>query len=509
MKTPITYTFGPFRFCPNDLLLWTEGDEKTLTQKQSQILEILIRNAGHVVGKDEIMRRAWGEDLVVEEVNIARHIYALRGKLGGEQEEFIQTCPGRGYKFALSVDIEGEGMEESGEIEAAQIAEPVQKQPTNGGLDVFLGELSEGARAGVYLDIARRAAPHLTGPEQDKWLKGLTTQYSAFSEAIDWFGKNSAYDELELVTNLSLYWSQLGFWEEGRERLRHALARQGGGTSEVKAKAVAMYSHFLYQLDNYAEAKKGAIESVGMGREVGDEQAVAYALQTAARVAEYEGRYEEAKRLYREAIISGERSKDLYMLERIYNGLAGVARSEGDVVASEDFYHKSLQKAEEAGDKRGIAGTYCRLSVIAAVKKNIAQAHLFLEKSEDPSYGAAGKHSVALGQFNLGIVEDAADQLKASLAAFERALMLRREIGERRSVARAQEAIAKLHMRMDNYKEGARRFGEASALRSLANAPFSPAEEKRYRWWIDDAKKKHPGEFEEARKRALDEIIMI
>ena len=55
---------------------------------------------GEVVTKDALMKTVWGETFV-EESNLSHNIYLLRKtlkNLGGEN--FIETVPRRGYRFA-------------------------------------------------------------------------------------------------------------------------------------------------------------------------------------------------------------------------------------------------------------------------------------------------------------------------------------------------------------------------------------------------------------------------
>lgn len=67
-----------------------------LTVREFEILEILIRNRGKVVSRDEILLKIWG-DLEVETRVIDMHIKSLRKKL--DSENLIETIYGRGYKI--------------------------------------------------------------------------------------------------------------------------------------------------------------------------------------------------------------------------------------------------------------------------------------------------------------------------------------------------------------------------------------------------------------------------
>ena len=97
------YEFGPFRLDPGERLLLREGQHVPLTPKAFETLLILVENCGHVINKDELLKKVW-PDTFVEEVNLAKNVSYLRKILGGEQTtQYIETIPKRGYRFVASV----------------------------------------------------------------------------------------------------------------------------------------------------------------------------------------------------------------------------------------------------------------------------------------------------------------------------------------------------------------------------------------------------------------------
>jgi Tol biopolymer transport system component/DNA-binding winged helix-turn-helix (wHTH) protein len=97
------YEFGPFRLDAAERLLLRDGQRVPLTPKAFETLMVLIQNGGHVVEKDELIKKVW-PDTFVEEVNLAKNISCLRKILGGEQsDQYIETIPKRGYRFVASL----------------------------------------------------------------------------------------------------------------------------------------------------------------------------------------------------------------------------------------------------------------------------------------------------------------------------------------------------------------------------------------------------------------------
>lgn len=89
------YRFGSFYLDPVERVLLRDEREVPLTSKAFEMLLMLVERAGHVVEKEELMRRLWPNSYV-EEGNLTVHKSALVKALG---EGYIQTVPRRGYRF--------------------------------------------------------------------------------------------------------------------------------------------------------------------------------------------------------------------------------------------------------------------------------------------------------------------------------------------------------------------------------------------------------------------------
>lgn len=100
------YEFGPFRVDPGKEVLLRAGEPVPLTPKTFQVLLVLVRHHKEVVSKDDLMKAVW-PDTFVEEANLSRNIFMLRKALGDnlEDQRYIITVPGRGYRFAENVRL--------------------------------------------------------------------------------------------------------------------------------------------------------------------------------------------------------------------------------------------------------------------------------------------------------------------------------------------------------------------------------------------------------------------
>jgi predicted ATPase/DNA-binding winged helix-turn-helix (wHTH) protein len=97
-------SFGPFRLFTEQRLL-LEGDRPVrLGSRAFDILAALVERPGEVLGKEQLIARAWPQTFV-EEANLKIQMSALRRALGDGQggNRYVLTVPGRGYNFVAPV----------------------------------------------------------------------------------------------------------------------------------------------------------------------------------------------------------------------------------------------------------------------------------------------------------------------------------------------------------------------------------------------------------------------
>jgi len=100
------FEFGPFRLEADRRRVLRGEDVLPVTSKAFETLLVLVRNHDRVLTKDELMQAVW-PDTIVEEVNLAQNISALRKVLGEVpgDNRYIATVPGRGYRFVGDVQL--------------------------------------------------------------------------------------------------------------------------------------------------------------------------------------------------------------------------------------------------------------------------------------------------------------------------------------------------------------------------------------------------------------------
>jgi len=75
--------------------------ELQLTAKEFELLRVLLRDAGSVVGRETLMREVWGSDPAGSTKTLDMHVSWLRRKLGDDANDphYITTVRGMGFRF--------------------------------------------------------------------------------------------------------------------------------------------------------------------------------------------------------------------------------------------------------------------------------------------------------------------------------------------------------------------------------------------------------------------------
>src|ERR1700680_1286462 len=100
-------SFGPYRLLAGGRRLLEGETPVGLGSRAFDILAALVERAGEVVGKEELVARAWPQTFV-EEANLKIQVSALRRALGDGQggHRYVIAVPGRGYNFVAPVRLE-------------------------------------------------------------------------------------------------------------------------------------------------------------------------------------------------------------------------------------------------------------------------------------------------------------------------------------------------------------------------------------------------------------------
>jgi two-component system response regulator RegX3 len=100
---PGVMTVGPVRMDVERHQVSVNGIPTSLPLKEFELLEFLMRNAGRVLTRIQLIDRVWGSDYVGDTKTLDVHIKRLRAKIETDPANptLIQTVRGLGYKMEL------------------------------------------------------------------------------------------------------------------------------------------------------------------------------------------------------------------------------------------------------------------------------------------------------------------------------------------------------------------------------------------------------------------------
>ncbi|WP_149203775.1 response regulator transcription factor [Actinotalea subterranea] len=93
---------GGLRLDPDRHTVEVEGDATAFPLKEFELLELLMRNAGRVLTRGQLIDRVWGSDYVGDTKTLDVHVKRIRAKIEGDPANPVRllTVRGLGYKLA-------------------------------------------------------------------------------------------------------------------------------------------------------------------------------------------------------------------------------------------------------------------------------------------------------------------------------------------------------------------------------------------------------------------------
>lgn len=100
---PMTIEAGPVRLDADRHVVTVRGDVVAMPLKEFDLLEFLVRNAGRVMTRSQLIDRVWGSDYVGDTKTLDVHVKRLRAKIEVDAANPVHllTVRGLGYKFEV------------------------------------------------------------------------------------------------------------------------------------------------------------------------------------------------------------------------------------------------------------------------------------------------------------------------------------------------------------------------------------------------------------------------
>jgi two-component system, OmpR family, response regulator RegX3 len=98
-----TVEAGPVRMDVERHVVSVDGTQIPIPLKEFDLLELLLRNAGRVLTRGQLIDRVWGADYVGDTKTLDVHVKRLRSKIEPDpaNPKYLVTVRGLGYKFEV------------------------------------------------------------------------------------------------------------------------------------------------------------------------------------------------------------------------------------------------------------------------------------------------------------------------------------------------------------------------------------------------------------------------
>jgi predicted ATPase len=326
-----------------------------------------------------------------------------------------------------------------------------------------------------HVNLAEKARPELVGPRQAEWLRriDLDAENFLYAHASCGLDARAGAAGLQLVTALKQYFHRRGLLGLGQRLIAEALAHRGAQARDAeRSRALFSMGQICNFMGRYEEALAHLEESLAIGREIGDRQCVADALQPLGIVLTAQGNLASARSCYEEAIVLAREIGDKWKIATALNNRAQLHRLEGELDAAQRLFEAVLALVQELGDHEDTAITLLNLAMIGIGRGALDRARGMLLET-------------------LAIIE-ATGSKWASQSVFE--------------------VSAGLAVKKAEWKQAARLYGAAESLAAHTGYQRDPADEAFLAPLIQSARATLPGGHFDAAEQAgraltLDEAL--
>jgi predicted ATPase/class 3 adenylate cyclase len=362
------------------------------------------------------------------------------------------------------------------------------------------GEETRRAHAEFFRTLVEEAEPHLTGPEQDKWLGRLEADHDNIRSALEWWLAHDGAGAAATAGSLWRFWDVRGYFTEGRSWLERSL-----DSDICPAEVTARVLHGLASLAE-AQGDYGSVESSGhdaltLFRRLDKPREVAGSLGLLGWSAYRQGDLARAKTLCEEAVDTARDAGDVWALGRALIGLGAVLGDEGDHMAAAAAFEEALALQRRVDDHLGAATTLLNLGDLALHDGDAPQAKIVLEEALEHARRLGDTWTMCAAMANLGLVSLMEDEVSEASRLLSDSLVLARQMGSPYVVATVLEAMGCVAAHEKHVRRSGTRFGAAHKLRQEGGVPVTPSEERFYETFLRSIRKsQHSGEWEEGWK---------
>jgi tetratricopeptide (TPR) repeat protein len=324
--------------------------------------------------------------------------------------------------------------------------------------------------------LAEEARPHLTGPEQGRWLDRLEIEHDNLRAALAWAGKRPGELGLQLAGALSRFWSARGHAREGRGWFEATLANDAQASPSLRARALHGAGLLAAYEGDVARSVTLYEEALAVRRSLGDARGTAALLSNLGISAAVQGNYGRAVTLEEEAQRLFQDLGDRYGVAHSLLILGMTAYMQGDYGHAAIVCEESLALYRAVGHTSGIAASLFHMGLISCIQGDDARGNALFDQGLALQRTLKEPLDVAWAFLNLGIVRYWRAEYAQAEELLKESLLLSRDIGAKDLVTQGSGCLAWVAVAHGQPQRAAQLGGAAEALREIIGVHLHPPE---------------------------------
>jgi predicted ATPase len=344
--------------------------------------------------------------------------------------------------------------------------------------------------AAYCLVLAEEAATAEAGADGAEVRERIALEHDNFRAALEWLTESGDADwGLRLATALFRFWESHEYLAEGRDSLAKVL-RIPAAAAPTKARARAVFAAGVLATEqgDHAAADALMMESLEIGRQLGDTQGVAVTVNARAVLARDQGNVALAHSLFQESLTLWRELGDLQAIARALSNLASVLKMQGEYELARSLCAECRAIFEGHGDRTGAAWSLNNEGDIARDQGDSAAARALFEQALAIFRELGDRWGIAGTLADLGNLAREQQNCGAALSLYRESLKTFQQLDHKRGIARLLECCACSAVVQFQPERSLRLAGAAAALRQNIGAPLTSAEQAKLEAILEPAR---------------------
>ena len=339
------------------------------------------------------------------------------------------------------------------------------------------GEAAEARRrhAAYCLSLVDAEDPGQNLPGE--MLDRLQAEHDNLRAALRWTLDDDPESALRLAGGLWRFWSQRGYWNEGRTWLEQAIAGGSFAPADVRAAALGGVGQIAIDQGDFMEGRRRLEESLALARQAGDERWAARTLRTLGVIASNQSEFARAVELFDEALVQFRAMPEPAGIGRCLNDLALVADRLGHVSQAIAYYEEALGLARLTDDRTFASLILSNLGGAYINSGELARGQALTEEALLQSRRLGDDLGEAINLYNLGDCVRQRGEVVSARDRYRESLTITAQLDEQQLSSRILDRIAELLVTSGLPRFAAHLLGAAAAARRAIGDELFPSEE--------------------------------